>query len=692
MSDLEKGYLEKVYNPYGEETCDGYVKVEKNNNEIEYNAYLDCGGGNTLLVDSAYVNYGGKYLDTFNDIKKTKDGGYIVVGSSNSPSYGNLTNKNPNMINYDAIIVKYDKEGKEEWSRNFGGSGHDYFNSVIEVADGYIVVGQFTSQDGDLTSLQNTQTAIVMVKYSQQGNKIETKKLIESNVVSITTLLEKNGYYYIIGNGRNVTINGMNTQYIIKYNSHWNEIWRKNYSGNNFSSTIESGIWNEKGNMMIVGSSGATNDMMEDIKIAPIGITDAVMVEVNSETGEIIGKAAFGGTNNDSFQGITEVEDGYIVIGHGNSNDGDIQNLNRGKKDVYIVKYSKTADNNNIFPILWKKTLGGSEEEIAKAIVNNHTSVIVALSTNSNDYDITSKKTEQECYSTYFIEYDITTGDVLSKNKLESNNTDEIKKIIIDPNGYIVIGNSFSYGGIFEPFNFGNSDAFIMKLDKNRNPIKDFKLKTMVKSKPKELIKNYGNHIPTIEDRDTLKIYTTNDSTTDLGSWCTNNTYIDPNGNYNYIDCLYPFNPSNTSLLARFPLELSNQIQIEPSNSTNWLKMILGYGNISTGGEISNFKIQLENTNLMSIQEAVEQGYIEPLVLIGTTSRSKNYFFENSYNLLSSGIVKGGMYPGIILLIKPKNYKVTTISFNSDKKTSITDGNIQIEEFINFDLSLTKAE
>jgi hypothetical protein len=39
------------------------------------------------------------------------------------------------------MIVKYDLNGNVVWKKNFGGSDYDYFNNLIGVSDGYIVVG-----------------------------------------------------------------------------------------------------------------------------------------------------------------------------------------------------------------------------------------------------------------------------------------------------------------------------------------------------------------------------------------------------------------------------------------------------------------------------------------------------------------------------------------------------------------------
>ena len=55
--------------------------------------------------------YGGEKLDEAQGITATDDGGFIVVGLTESYGAGNS----------DFYIVKVDKDGKEVWSQTIGG-------------------------------------------------------------------------------------------------------------------------------------------------------------------------------------------------------------------------------------------------------------------------------------------------------------------------------------------------------------------------------------------------------------------------------------------------------------------------------------------------------------------------------------------------------------------------------------------
>lgn len=87
-------------------------------------------------------NYGGAGDDEFNNITKTIDGGYVVVGDYNSNKFLDLTNEGQ----LDSFIIKFDKDLQIKWQKNYGGNGYDIFEAVYEEADGsYTITGESTS-------------------------------------------------------------------------------------------------------------------------------------------------------------------------------------------------------------------------------------------------------------------------------------------------------------------------------------------------------------------------------------------------------------------------------------------------------------------------------------------------------------------------------------------------------------------
>ncbi len=94
--------------------------------------------------------YGGTKEDQLFAIDLTRDGGYILGGTSTSDSSGDKTshNRDTAVYNYDYWIVKIDSLGNKQWDRDFGGSNSEFNMKAIHQTNdgGYIFAG--TSESG----------------------------------------------------------------------------------------------------------------------------------------------------------------------------------------------------------------------------------------------------------------------------------------------------------------------------------------------------------------------------------------------------------------------------------------------------------------------------------------------------------------------------------------------------------------
>ncbi|MDD3392028.1 MAG: type II secretion system protein [Bacilli bacterium] len=697
LSELEDGYIKSLKNTSGE-SCVGYVKVEKTEKDYDYTVYLDCGNGENLLVDSSYVNYGGNYLDEFQDVIETSDGGYLAVGRSNSSTFSDNM-RYGDTLNYDAIIVKYDSNGLEEWSHNFGGTSNDYFYSVVDEGSGYVVVGSSHSQDEDMADMGDNEATIygnsILVKYNYSGTLID-KKILTNSIKSSAgsyarKILYQNGNYYIIGDGRYVLSSGYQLQYIIKLNDNFNEMWKKTYGGSDYTSASYSGIINKDGNIVTAGLSQATNLEMDNIKIGVKGNSDATIFIINSGTGEIISKGIFGGTSGtDKFSDVIEVDDGYIAVGYSNSIDMDMMNLDKGGDDAIVVKYSNIADENGVLPIVWKKVIGGTNNDEFRTIEIYNNSLYLIGYSNSIDGDLENiTKANNEYYDGFIVKMDLD-GNVISKKTYGGSTSDYLYSGSWIDDNLIVAGSSFSLDDDMETFNLGNSDAIMSTIDSDLNIVNSFKLETLLMSSQKELVVNYGTSIPTVEGKDTLKLYTTNDATTDLESWCSSSSQIDPNSNYNYVPCLQPFDSAEIKTIYNDVVNVNNNINATPNNNSDWLNITLRFGstNQTLSPMVENFKIKFVGKEATTVEEAVNLGYIEPLVLIGYIA-SGDYFFPNTYNILSGESSGIGNYPMATILIKPNDQLFEGLIFTSGGSYPLSQASIIVKEYLNFDISLT---
>ncbi len=90
-------------------------------------------------------SYGGKHSEYLFDAQPTPDSGFILAGSSLSPKTGNKTEEAAGDLDY--WVWKMDEKGEPDWQKSFGGSGADLLQAVRLTKDGgFILAGTSDSK------------------------------------------------------------------------------------------------------------------------------------------------------------------------------------------------------------------------------------------------------------------------------------------------------------------------------------------------------------------------------------------------------------------------------------------------------------------------------------------------------------------------------------------------------------------
>lgn len=92
-------------------------------------------------------SYGGSEFDVARSISNTKNGGFILSGSSRSQDLDVTLNQGQN----DGWVIKIDSNGDLKWEASMGGTNIDFMYDAVELNDGSVIaVGETFSNDGSI--------------------------------------------------------------------------------------------------------------------------------------------------------------------------------------------------------------------------------------------------------------------------------------------------------------------------------------------------------------------------------------------------------------------------------------------------------------------------------------------------------------------------------------------------------------
>jgi hypothetical protein len=391
-----------------QQTIDGgFIVAGSSDSNIE-GSLLSNHGGKDYFIVKLYPNgkeqwhtyLGGTGDDEAFSIVQTKDSGFIIAGIS----YGGIPEAGTFHGKEDAYIVKLSSKGQVEWQKFYGGAGIDYAYSIKEISSGgYIIGGQTTSKDGDV-SLNNGGQDFWIFKLTQTGEIVWSKTFggSETDIGSSVVEDSNNGFVFV---GTSCSQNGdfQNGRgnwdiWILKLSSDGNLTWKKSLGGygNDSAESPESVQNTSDGGVIIAGTSASYDGDVSGVH----GSSDFWVVKL-TPTGSVEWQHAIGGSNLDYAKSIQQTSDGsYIVTGYSLSTDGNITG-NKGGIDYWVVKLSSSG------AIIWQKNLGGSDTDIPNSIRQTYDhGYIVAGYSRSNNGDIHDHKMDDDFWVLRFYEED----------------------------------------------------------------------------------------------------------------------------------------------------------------------------------------------------------------------------------------------------------------------------------------------
>ena len=408
------------------------------------------------------TTYGGTKNDSGRSVVATIDGGYAILGFTQSMD-GDISDKQDESFDY--WVLKFNSEDQLQWQKTYGGSNDERGRNIIETQDGgYAILGFSFSNDGDITDNAGLQD-YWLAKLDANGNISWQKSFGYQGADSGISVIQTSDQGYLISGILDVTASGGlgnssrgglaeqhagGDYWVLKLNTLGDIEWSK-YFGGNFTDTPE-GIIETEDNSFIIAGGSDSNDT--DIS-SNIGSYDFWVIKI-SASGDLVWEKSFGGDQIDEARAIVKSGDGnFIIAGDTRSSNNDISN-NNGAADLWVIKISTDGE------MIWEKTIGGSNFDVARSIVSTQDNgFLLAGSSRSSDGDVSENKGQNDAW---IVKID-NNANLQWQTTVGGSNIDFAYSITqCNDTSIIAVGDTVSNDGDITQ-NQGFSDLLIIKID-----------------------------------------------------------------------------------------------------------------------------------------------------------------------------------------------------------------------------------
>jgi hypothetical protein len=349
---------------------------------------------NSLGIKIWDKTFGGNHCETLESMISTEDGGFIIVGSSNSDISGEVTEINNG--GSDFWVIKFNSLGQKKWERMYGGSKNDDAKSIVATSDrGFIIVGMSKSDiSGDKTEESKDYNKSKSgdywaVKINLNGDKVWDKTYGGGSIDYPKSIIATSDGNYIITGMSQSDISGEKTEankgygdyWVVKIDIYGQKIWDKTYGGN-YSDAATAMIQTPDDGGIIIGSSNSNNF---DGKLENY-TEGTLMIKINNK-GEKIWSNKLDGINKYNLESIISTLDGgFLMTGYSYKNET-VNGVKEDFQDYLKVKINDSGEK------IWEKAVGGNNHERAKSIIELSDGNILIVGTSSSD--ISGDKSEK---------------------------------------------------------------------------------------------------------------------------------------------------------------------------------------------------------------------------------------------------------------------------------------------------------
>jgi len=266
-----------------------------------------------------HLYLGGLELDTGNDVRQTSDGGFIITGST--MSYGSGLK--------DLWLVKVNQAGFEEWSRTFGGPLQDSGSEVRQTSDGGYIITGYTESFGSGSS------DMWILRTDAEGDTAWSRVFGGGGADVGAAVQEREEGGFAAAGSTESFGSGNSDAWLVVVSGAGDLEWSQVYGGRgwDFGMAMET---SPNGGFLIAGSSDSFEDGGENVWL----------LHVDSTGNELFSRTC-GGSGDDVGSSVAlDGIGGYVVAGYTGS-------YGEGFDDIWLIGFSGSG------AVLWDRTFGG---------------------------------------------------------------------------------------------------------------------------------------------------------------------------------------------------------------------------------------------------------------------------------------------------------------------------------------------
>jgi len=329
--------------------------------------------------------FGGVQDDRLTSLLQTQDGGYLVGGTSLTGKSREKTAPSQGMEDF--WVLKLKADGSIQWDKTIGGKNNDKLASLLQTKDGGYLLGGTSDSgiSGDKTEKTRDKGSSIseigdywLVKLNAAGSKVWDKTLGGTNQDQLSSLIQTKDGGYLLGGSSSSGIGGEKTQasrdtagydgfypykdfWVVKVDDQGKKVWDKTIGGDKYDG-ISSVQQTRDGGYLLGGSSNSNVSGEKTFKC--IGFfTDYWLVKLNANGSKDWDKV-IGGSDEDNLAVALQTSDNnYILAGSSSSAlGGDKSEERKGGPDYWVVKLDNNVDYKkeqtiSFGPILYKDYL-----------------------------------------------------------------------------------------------------------------------------------------------------------------------------------------------------------------------------------------------------------------------------------------------------------------------------------------------